>query len=1315
MNSMRKPTRLLMGCLAVAALAVACDGRTRTNTGGPSSELRLSSVEYGRLVDVFAYRRIDVRNGQRRDVSNRVPVRVATDVVIDPRLETQALFDALGEENPNADFAFRAFDVSVGHEEIVILWDDKNPDEKARFDAAFARATASLVPIAAAFSGQNTTAQPIPVVPRNAAFKLQFTRSLTVDRSFFAANPAALQVLEIVDDPATVSPQQAFRALPYRVLVQGDSIVVDPTIIGGEASGVRPSSGLPVSATNVVANIRVAIPVQVVGEGLGLKADSVPQLNGRDRTGLPSVIRDFRTGNVQDGRVGTLLDIDPPVVVADIAMGIQSIDVANREITLNKRGAKVALRGRVPFVDGPLGVTDGLPLGPGEVPTVSKLRSGDFISQLVQTPLGQVRVRAEVLWNLDVSSSGTLANNPNLGKAADGTDGGSADTVRVKVTHVQMTDAGGNTVAFIANDLPLGADCTVRVHYHENVPYTNGSFAVSDALRRHEFLVFDPLTPRIDPRTRLPIAPGARINPQASVAVRFSEPLDMNTVDRSTNMIIGNRHLPDTSVVAVLREPKAASLSMVAANLEDVQQDGTVLRLNMPMGHHHVAGQTEQYWLHLMADGLSPKDLSGNGLDIFDRRVGNDQRQSFSIGYTLDADLPENLVGQRVFRFESTDEDGTKPGSPDFFGQFELRQGRLWAAQVSRFSKIADSRTLPSITRGDKNECFDPGEAGAVPPRPPSHLVWGPLYTTPSMTQSTFPNPPPNPFQPPAAPIDYGGILGPHNPRGVREMVTYREDDFGLGYHDADAMMIDVEQMYWAPWNNRAVLFDQFDRYTLRMGHGAKRPDLRAHLVIPAMSPPPPSCNVDCASLFSGLSTSFAANPLNGVMVEVVKDRPYTVNPGDAFKSATENTYTPYPKFTRTFTWRDQRLTSWDSNLQVATGLGGAQDPTSSTVPPKDNTSSVSSPWEEDVFPVAAGSTWITPSGISVADVGDFNGDRQRDHDPIALPLLMEFNLWPDDPANGAALGVNRVHIAYVGINGHQSPFWGYFNLGKVPAPLASPVAHWRRQYDLNARATACGGFDYPSFTVHSAGFADATGSQTMIDPVREPVARGGIILDAGSTNIINGLTTVPGYNDHLYWAQADFVRRVNMVTFGFFDTLKPNQHDLDPSSISIPWPGLNDRAGVPDFSGSIGRRAVDVVAVMDPPLEQQPVGTSIGLEVRGVETLGVGATVAGIWNRLNENRSMNRQNLLNPFYACEAFRYAMTNAGAANVPRVAVEGMTPYVDLEHLATLRNPQSGLLPRYLNFRLIMENDIAANSPKRPSLKSLSVVYRVRTPQ
>ena len=55
--------------------------------------------------------------------------------MIDPSISTQALFNAVGEENTAADYRFMPFDVSVGHEELLILWDDRG-DEKARFDAA---------------------------------------------------------------------------------------------------------------------------------------------------------------------------------------------------------------------------------------------------------------------------------------------------------------------------------------------------------------------------------------------------------------------------------------------------------------------------------------------------------------------------------------------------------------------------------------------------------------------------------------------------------------------------------------------------------------------------------------------------------------------------------------------------------------------------------------------------------------------------------------------------------------------------------------------------------------------------------------------------------------------------------------------------------------------------------------------------------------------------------------------------------------------------------------------------------------------------
>ncbi len=120
----------------------------------------------------------------------------------------------------------------------------------------------------------------------------------------------------------------------------------------------------------------------------------------------------------------------------------------------------------------------------------------------------------------------------------------------------------------------------------------------------------------------------------------------------------------------------------------------------------------------------------------------------------------------------------------------------MLAASTSRFSKVADNQSLQGIFRGEKGECWFDGAAGP-PPVPPSNAgPWGPLFLTPSMIATQLA--PPAVFQPPFGPQQFGGIIEPHNPRGSRLQMTYHEDVFGLGYHDASTMMIDVEQMYWA-------------------------------------------------------------------------------------------------------------------------------------------------------------------------------------------------------------------------------------------------------------------------------------------------------------------------------------------------------------------------------------------------------------------------------------------------------------------------------------------------------------------------------------
>ena len=100
-----------------------------------------------------------------------------------------------------------------------------------------------------------------------------------------------------------------------------------------------------------------------------------------------------------------------------------------------------------------------------------------------------------------------------------------------------------------------------------------------------------------------------------------------------------------------------------------------------------------------------------------------------------------------------------------------------------------------------------------------------------------------------------------------------------------------------------------------------------------------------------------------------------------------------------------------------------------------------------------------------------------------------------------------------------------------------------------------------------------------------------------------------------------------------------------------------------------------------------------------------------------------NRGNLLNPFYACEAYRYAMANPMfdsnyqpthttpfPPTAPRITARGLTPYVTEDRLDTIRRG-NGLLPKFLNFRFILENNLVADPPVSPSLRSFAVAYRV----
>ena len=86
---------LTTSTLALVALltAVACDGSTKVGEVGSDGQPTLLSVETGRLVDVYAYRRIDQNVGDRRLRANRRIELVSKNIVVNSNIEGQSLFD----------------------------------------------------------------------------------------------------------------------------------------------------------------------------------------------------------------------------------------------------------------------------------------------------------------------------------------------------------------------------------------------------------------------------------------------------------------------------------------------------------------------------------------------------------------------------------------------------------------------------------------------------------------------------------------------------------------------------------------------------------------------------------------------------------------------------------------------------------------------------------------------------------------------------------------------------------------------------------------------------------------------------------------------------------------------------------------------------------------------------------------------------------------------------------------------------------------------------------------------------------------------
>ncbi len=1236
MSHLQKGFLPFLGFVVVLGLA-SCDGGGNAKQAGNNAakggvRASLLTVEFGRVVDVYAYRRVDSGDPDRLVASKRRPVLIERDVLISPQVQNEDPF-ATGA----ARYRFMPYDPAVGHRELLILFDDRHPAEKQAFDRALASAKAGLISVAPYNAFNKGNSLPPPAVPADAGIKLTFDRPLGLDSSYFVAHPSAVQVLRLAGDPAVLSPSQAYGPVSVRVVSKenGRYLIIDPEVTGREARGRSPNPvGLPASLDNKTANIRIALPTSgVVAKTFRISADNRSSLNSVGMNGEQVVIRDFRAGNPKDPNRGYLPSREAPEIVARKPMGILDVDLPNRRLLLNKRFADVILRGRIPFVDGPLSAIDKRPRGGRFAPQGRPFAFGDVVFQDVLSPTGEsVRLKGEIIVNEDIP---VAENDKNLGV------GGGNPTVWVQVDKVEAFDSQGNRVTFQASNLPLGADCEVLVHYHDVVKVKGNTKDVGDSGRLAEFFEFDPAPPRIDPDTRQLLAPNENVSPMASVIVRFSKPMVFDSIRPEDNLVLANRL---GAKLAFIDHVKVGNLAVWPSLKADPDNDATGVRLSGPMGFFHQKSKKEVWYIHVKDGPKGPLDRAGNELDLFNESESTGITSSF----TLDPKASDNLVGAYLQRMNSPDEDGTKDGSLilDYFGQFQQREGKLYGWPTFRFSKNADSQTLPNVLRGTEGSCtqVDPNTKVKKDLTP-----FPPLYLTPTMIVNL----------PPLA----GGIAEPFIPQGSRLQMTYREDDFQLDPTSVTDLAIDVEQLHWAPFIGRKptlLTFDVFDRMSIVLSTSEKRPDMYA-----AISGPRPKCLI-VGGYRSGLVANFEKNYLdNAPRVQVVKDRVYKINPNDSFLGATGVTYIPYPKFAKSYTWRDWRIPDWDSKNDRVIGYGGAQDPNNATNP--DTTKSCTSPWipEADVTDTNPKTYKSIARGINNRQPDDFLGTKTQDFNPIALPLLVDFFVFPDDAQNGFAKGDNLFQIGYIG------PIW--------PTPLP-PHGYYNSQTSK---------LIWPWLRVHSTGGIDNQNTEHLVDPVNEKVAQGGWIL-----NTILGRFKAPPGDDHIYWAQADFVRKVSVVTHGYVDLLQPGKNAvLGPNG----WP--RDPNGFPNLAllGPL-TRPVDFAVLLDPPLERLPDGTSIKIEFRGAQSFSKSDT---LYVPTATETAASRGNLLNPNYACEQYRYEKSD-------RVAASGLTPYVKHPKLLIDR---TGKGPRFLNWRFSFYNNTKVTPARVPFIDSFAIVYRV----
>ncbi len=1140
---------------ALSCLTVSCGGggSGRPDDRPLGNSLRIEHVEYGRLVDLYALGEAGAELVERDVV-----------VAVEPLAEPGIASDELRTLRPDADTL---------QPRLLI----RAPAESKRFAEVrerLERGRRKLTPQQLEAPDRGT---PWSVVARDAALLVRFTKDLPVGPEFFVRtdeesgrvegilNLEAVQLLEVLvpDPPGGALRREHVRPIPLRIAAKPRALVLDPVLLGSEAvaygRGASPS-GMPASAhVGAEANLRLAIALRGPLAIPGMHEDEGRPLSGENSLGDPAVVRDFRSGSGGDNSPwiakGFLRDAGSPRLIGEIPMYVLRVEDQDAE--------------RVVVEIDKGGVVHQLDLGDG---LRVELEDGTILrSEIVEEPADdEGQPEQQIVRAVCTRVAGLRA----LPRAPSGAP----------------REGAARRAWLRANATPVVLETAFTLTRRDDAPGDDPRWFVRFDGEDGEQL--------LDPE-----GGHDRISPFAGVTVRFSEPVDAASVRSLDSFFVATRNVLDLAEAEAFRIDRGIhgalfdmdryrATHLVPTRATAVDGAQTSFRLAAPLGYYldermrsadegQVFGDKRfRYHLHLVAsDALNAvTDPAGNPLDLDDQ---SGTGGPFVVPFALDTGRhsdgtpvwADNLVAGFAQRFASLDEDprpslyrpeeSSDPGDPrawsitDVFGGVVPVSGRLVARGTSRVQRAIDSEHQAPVPPQSAPDRHCPTSIND-PDR-----IWGREQGIAS----------------PSAAIPFSqGTQNPWNPFGARVQAVWREIDFGFSKTDPFDYDLDVEAMWWAPFQGDPTYYDIFDRVSLDLGHSEWRPE---------------PCIGTLSSLAvlrtSGLKESFAGNYLGNVDGDdrrsgpaphiAYRDRQLIVDGARAIGGPSGAVrYLPLPDFQEPyFTWRDQRVKEQGGSSLYS---GDTRTPGGS----RDYDPYILSPFlggaGTDYRVVGGGSgvtlldgTWNNLGNTQLSNSSRLDTITEGGLAAFAMPLLADFQTWPDSPDLPA-----------------QDPF------------LADGFNGWQISLTVqSAPFFSRPDFAPPFFRAYSAGWR-----KPGEDPVRLQPGDPAWQTAMGGWDFLRNRRSIP-YDPATYWVMADFVKRRTVATPGFVDLYNPLRMPVDPDGDPRlgPFFGGSPQLGVlPRFSWAT-----------EPFGSEQAGGASAVVEFRVASQVDQAP-----WRALNEN-----------------------------------------------------------------------------------------------